>query len=115
MIGILGQRPGLAHERSNTPTDGQIDTLDESSLDESCKAIPDKAGEALGFQELVEIFALAPTHTHGSEVGVAAFTAFDELTMQQVFRNLPMISAGTLRAEPTSEMSGTLKGIIMIA
>jgi hypothetical protein len=39
MIGILSERPGLAHQRGNAPADGEIDTLDEGSLNESGKTI----------------------------------------------------------------------------
>ena len=51
MFRVLSQRPGLAHQRSDTPADGQIDPLNESGLNELRKAIPDEAGEALQLQD----------------------------------------------------------------
>ena len=59
MFGVLSQGPGLAHQRSDTPADGQIDTLNESGLNERSKAML--------LQECIEIFAFARQHTHDGE------------------------------------------------
>ncbi len=59
MFGVLSQRPGLSHQRSNTSTDGQIDPFNESRLDE--------LGKAIQLQERIEIFSFTPKHTHDGE------------------------------------------------
>ena len=54
MFGVLSQRPGLAHQGSNTSADGQIDPLNESGLNEGRRVIL--------LQKRIEIFAFAPEH-----------------------------------------------------
>ena len=98
MIGILSQGPGLAHEGSDASADGEIDALDEGGLNES--------GETMFFKKLIEILTFAPSHTHRGKFGSAAFVLLDQLAMQQVFRNLPMIGTSALGAEPTSKVGG---------
>jgi len=96
MFRVLSQRPGLAHQGSDTSADGQIDPFNESGLDEGCKAIQ--------LQDNVQVFALTPKHAHDGEFGSTSFATLDKLAIQQVLRNLPMIGASALRAKPVTEM-----------
>ena len=93
----LGQRPGLAHQRGYRSTDGEIEPFDEGGLNE--------AGEANGFEFVGQGFALTPEHA-GDGVGqLAAAFSFDQLTIEELFINLPVIGASSGRTEPGAEMS----------
>jgi hypothetical protein len=79
----LGQGSGLAHQGGYRSADGEVDPFDESGLDE--------VGEANGFEFVGQGFALFPEHA-GDGVGqLAAAFAFDQLAIQQVFIDLPVI------------------------
>ena len=75
-----------------------VDEFDESGLDE--------AGEADGFELFDQGFALTPEHA-GDGIGqlTIAFT-LDELTIEELFINLPMIDTSPGWAEPVTEVSG---------
>ena len=82
MLGVLSQRPGLAHQGSDTPADGQIDTLNESGLNERSKVILR--------QERIEIFAFAPLHSHDSKSQLPTFSLLDKLAIVNRISNVPL-------------------------
>ena len=86
----------FSHQRGDSPADGQIDPLNESGLNELCKAIQ--------LQEKIEVFAFAPEHAHDSKPRFSTFALLDKLTVQQVIRYLPMIGSSVLWAKPMTEM-----------
>ena len=94
----LGQGPGFAHEGSDGLAEGEVDPFDEGGLDE--------AGEADRFEFVDEGFALAPEHTSDSIGQLTTMPVFDELTIEEVIINLPMIGTSSGRSEPGTEVGG---------
>ena len=75
-----------------------IDPFDEGSLDE--------AGEADGLEFLGQGFAFAPQHSGDSVSQFTAAFSFDELSIQELFIDVPVIGTGSGRTEPGTEVSG---------
>ena len=94
----VSQRPGFSSQRRDGLTDREVDALDKGRLD--------KAGKTNGFESFDQGFTLTPQH---SGDGVDQFTTpfvFDELTIEELLLNLPVIGTGPGRTEPPPEVSG---------
>lgn len=75
-----------------------IDPLDEDGLDQ--------AGEVAGFEFVGQGFALPPQHSSDGVGQLAAAFSFDQLAIQKLFIDLPVIGSGSGRAKPTTEVGG---------
>lgn len=94
----LDQRPGFAHEGGDGLADGQVDPLDEGSLD--------AAGEADRLEFSDQGFALAPEHASDGIGQLATTAAFDQLAVQELLIDLPVVGVAPRWAEPGTEVNG---------
>ena len=76
--------------------DGQIYSFNESRLD--------VVGETMGFEDSFEHLAFAAYHARDGEGELALFFALNELSIMQIFINLPMIFASAWWSEPVAKM-----------
>ena len=98
MVGRLGERPGLAHERGNAATDCEIDSLNECGLD--------VGAEPMVRKQLIEEVARTPEHACNGRIEAVPSLALDELAVEQIVVDMPVVGAGAFRTKPETEVCG---------
>ena len=98
VLGRLSERPVFAHERGHAAADGEVDSLNECGL--YCGA------EALVSEQLIEDLARSPEHTRDSEGEMVALFALGQLAVEEIIRDMPVVSSCLLRAKPGAEVRG---------
>ena len=92
----LSERPGFAHEWSDAAANGEIDPLNERGLN--------IFAEPLVSEQLIEGLAGAPEHSRNCKGKPIAALALDELAVEEIVVDLPVVGAGAFRAEPATKM-----------
>ena len=94
----MSERPGLAHERGHAPADGEIHPFYVSCLD--------GRAESVVSEKLVEDAARSAEHTSEGEGETIALFALDQLTVEKIVSNMPVVSSCPLRTKPDAEVGG---------
>ena len=98
VLGRLSERPSLAHERGDTTADRQIHSLNEGRLN--------RRFEAIVSEQLAKDTARSPEHTSDREGETIALFALDQLAVEEIVGDVPVITPCSFWAKPVAEVGG---------